>query len=38
MVEAKAEQETSVKAGGSACLFFDPEGGGDIFLLNVVCS
>jgi hypothetical protein len=32
MVEEEAEQETSVKAGGAACLFFNPEGGGDMFL------
>jgi hypothetical protein len=33
--ETYAEQETSVKAGGSACLFFDPKNGGDMFLRNV---
>jgi hypothetical protein len=35
MVEEQAEQETSVKASGSPCLFFDPEGGGDMFLRKV---
>jgi hypothetical protein len=34
-VEEYAEKDTSVKAGGSACLFFNPEDGGDIFLRNV---
>jgi hypothetical protein len=32
-VDKKAEQETSVKAGGKQS--FDPENGGHIFLRNV---